>query len=231
LPYATTRDFWIPAAEPDGMKTFYVQFRGAAPALTMSAVYSDSILLDRAAPTGMVLINGGAATTDLRDVTLSLSATDANTVTDMRLRWGNQAWGAWVPYATTQNTTMPPWNGANKTVSVQFRDAAGNVSTAVTDSIQLADVTPPTGSVLINGGAATTNVRPVTLTFSATDANGVTSMRVSWASQPWGPWTPYAATATADIIGGAGTKYYRVQFRDGAGVVSTIYTDTITYAP
>lgn len=228
--YATTRNITMPGGA-DGTRTIYAQFRNAAG--TQSIVYTDSILLDRTGPTGTVLINGGAATTALRDVVLTLNATDAaNTVTDMRLRWSiAQPWGAWVPYSTTQNATIPVGTNGTKTVYVQFRDALGNISTQVMDAIQLQDVTPPTGSVLINGGAASTNVRAVTLSLSATDANTVTSMRRSWVGQTWGAWTPYAPTATASIPGAAGTKTYRVQYRDGAGVVSTIYTDAITFAP
>ena len=229
---APIRDFWL-GVGPDGLRTVYVQFRSAAPALIMSAVYSDTILLDRAAPTGSVLINNGDATTALRAVVLNLSASDtASPVTSMRLRWGNQAWGAWLPYAATQGTTIPVGVNGTKTVSVQFRDAAGNVSTAVTDTIQLADLTPPTGSVLINGGAASTSTLAVTLDLSATDANSVTSMRVRWNGQSWGPWMPYSATRASTIPAGAsGTKTVFVRFRDGGGNVSTVYTDTISYAP
>ena len=230
--YATTRTIALPL--PDGVKTVYVQFRGAAPALEVSAVYSDTIVLDRIAPTGgSVLINGGDASTALRDVTLSLGATDAATsVTSMRLRWGGQAWGAWMPYATTQGATIPVGTNGTKTVAVQFRDAAGNVSTTATDTIQLADLTPPTGSVSINNGAASTNALAVTLNLSAADANGVPSMRLRWNGQGWGAWMPYAAAQNTTIPSATpGTKTVFVQFRDGAGVLSTVYTDTITYAP
>jgi len=232
--YATTRNITMPVG-PDGIRTIYAQFRTAGPVIMVSAVYTDTILLDQAGPTGTVEINNDDPTTALRDVALHLNATDtANTVTEMRLRWSGpgQAWGAWLPYATTQNTTIPVGVNGTKTVYVQFRDAAGNVSTVVTDSIQLADLTPPTGSVLINNDAASTSVLPVTLNLSATDANGVTSMRLRWNAQSWGAWEPYATTQSSTIpVGANGTKTIFVQFRDGAGVVSTIYTDTITYAP
>jgi hypothetical protein len=137
-----------------------------------------------------------------------------------------------MPYAATQSATIPVGVNGTKTVYVQFRDAAGNVSTVVTDTIQLADLTPPTGSVLINNGAASTNVLAVTLNLSATDANSVSSMRLRWNGQTWGAWMPYAATQSSTIPAGAsGTKTVYVRFRDGAGVVSTIYTDSITFAP
>jgi len=57
-------------------------------------------------------------------------------------------------------------------------------------------------------------------------------MRLRWNGQGWGAWMPYAATQSATIPSATpGTKTVFVQFRDGAGVLSTVYTDTITYAP
>ena len=231
-PYATTRNFTLSNA--DGLKTVIVQFRSAAPAMTTSDAYSDSILLDRVIPTGTVQINGGAVSTALRDVVLNLSATDAtSSVTDMRVRWAGQAWEAWQPYATTLAATIPVGTNGNKTVYVQYRDTAGHTSTIAQDSIALSDVTPPTGTVQINNGDATTNSANVTLNLNATDANGVTQVRWSWYSpaSAWSAWLPYSPTLDATIVGGAGPKNVRVQFRDGAGVTSSSFVDSIDYAP
>jgi len=118
---------------------------------------------------------------------------------------------------------MPVGFNGTKTISVQFLDAAGNVSTVVTDTIQLADLTLPTGSVLINNDAASTSVLPVTLNLSATDANGVTSMRLRWNAQAWGAWMPYATTQSSTIpTSASGTNTIFLQFSDGARVTSTV---------
>jgi hypothetical protein len=182
---------------------------------------------------GSVVINGGAAATNVRPVVLTLSATStAGAVTQRRLSWNNGAtWSGWTAYTTTANSSIPVGPDGLKTVSVQFRDSAGNVSITYTDSILL-DRVLPTGSVVINSGAPSTNVRPVTLTFSATDAaTSVTNMRWSWTGAAWGPWVGYTTTGNASITGSAGTKTIRVQYRDAAGNVSTTYTDAILFQP
>jgi FtsP/CotA-like multicopper oxidase with cupredoxin domain len=227
-PYSTARNATIPAGA-DGARTIYVQFRDDAASL--SPVYSDSILFETAAPTGSVVINGDAAATRLRNAVLTLNATDAlNTVTNMRFSWDGVTYYAWEAYATTRNVTLPAGDGT-KTIYVQFRDAAGNVSTPYSDSIVL-DQTAPTGSVVINGGAATTNSLYVNLALSATDAlSTVTNMRLSWDGVTFYAWESYAVTRNATLPAGAGTKTISVQFRDALGNVSTSFTDSIDYAP
>jgi hypothetical protein len=90
--------------------------------------------LDTTPPTGSILVEGGAETVSTTQVTLALSASDAYTVTEMRLRNGAEAWGSWEPYDTSRAWTLPDQNGEH-TVWVQFRDQAGNVSSAYSDSI------------------------------------------------------------------------------------------------
>lgn len=226
-PYAVARNATLPAGE--GMKTISVQFRDAAG--NVSAVYTDSILLDQTPPTGSVTINSNAAATSSRSVTLSLSAADtANAATNMRFSWDNVTWYAWEAYATARNATLPAGDGT-KTIYAQFRDAAGNVSASYTDNILL-DQIPPTGSVIINSGAATTASRYVTLLLSAADtATAVTSMRFSWDNVVWYAWEPYATTRNATIPGAAGLKTLSVKFADTLGNASTAYSDTIQFAP
>ncbi|MBI5632253.1 MAG: hypothetical protein HZA15_02095 [Nitrospirae bacterium] len=183
--------------------------------------------------TGSVLINSGAAATNVRPVVLTYSATStAGAVTQRRQSWNNGAsWSGWAAYTTTASSSIPVGADGIKTVSVQYRDSAGNISATYTDSILL-DRVLPTGSVMINSGAASTANRNVTLTFSATDAaTSVTNMRWSWTNAAWGPWVAYTTPGSAVITGGAGTKTIRVQYRDAAGNVSTTYTDAILFQP
>lgn len=180
-------------------------------------------------PRGAVLINDGAIATNTRTVTLTLSAADQqDAVTNMRFSWDNITWYAWEPFASTRIATIQSGTGL-KTIHVQFRDASGNISAVYTDSI-VYDTAPPTGSVIINGGAAATRVRPVTLTLSAADADGtVTGMRFSWDSVFWYGWETYASTRSASIQGSDGTKSIYVQFRDNSGNVSPVYSDSILF--
>ncbi|MBI5632250.1 MAG: hypothetical protein HZA15_02080 [Nitrospirae bacterium] len=228
--YAMTANITMPAG-PDGTRTIYVQFRDAAG--NVSLTYSDSIQYVTSLFTGSVLINSGAAATNVRPVVLTYSATStAGAVTQRRQSWNNGAtWSGWAAYTTTASSSIPVGADGVKTVSVQYRDSAGNVSATYTDSILL-DRVLPTGSVMINSGAASTANRNVTLTFSATDAaTSVTNMRWSWTNAAWGPWVAYTTPGSAVITGGAGTKTIRVQYRDAAGNVSTTYTDAILFQP
>ena len=61
---------------------------------------------------------------------------------------------------------------------VQWRDAAGNWSTPISDTIEL-DNTGPTGTVEINDGDAETDSILVNLGLSATDASGVASVLIA----------------------------------------------------
>jgi len=82
-----------------------------------------------------MLINGGASRVRTQSVTLTLSARDpapASGVAQMRLANSETALPgtAWRTYATNAAWTLSSGTGT-KTVYVQFRDAAGNVSATV----------------------------------------------------------------------------------------------------
>jgi hypothetical protein len=175
--------------------------------------------------TGAVTINAGAAYTNSLAVNLSLSTT-GGTPPLMRFSNDNLAWNAWEPYAATKAWSLAPGDGA-KTVYVQFGDISGSVLAAANDSITL-DATVPTGSIVINSGAASTTATTVTLTLSASDAgSGVSQMRLRNETLAWSVWQAFAATKTWVLVAGRGTKTVSVQFNDGAGNVSNIYSDTI----
>ena len=87
-----------------------------------------------------VSINSGAATTTSLNVTVASTAADAHSgVIEMRLSSNNSTWSAWQPYVASLAYNLSS-NGGNtnegtKTVWVEVRDRAGNVSTTVSDSI------------------------------------------------------------------------------------------------
>ncbi len=94
-----------------------------------------------------VSINAGAATSTTLTATLTLAATDA---TQMIISNDAGFTGApWETYATSKTWTLTTGDGV-KTVYAKFRDAAGNMSTAVSDTITVSGsgtiavvVTPP----------------------------------------------------------------------------------------
>ena len=87
-------------------------------------------MVDNQAPTGSVVINGGAAATNSRTVTLTLAATDVlSAVTQMRFSNTGTSWSAAEAYATNKSWTLSTGAGT-KTAYVQFKDAPGNWSAA-----------------------------------------------------------------------------------------------------
>ena len=82
-----------------------------------------------------------------------------------------------------------------------------------------------TGSIVINGNASTTLSAQATLalTWSA----GVTRMRFSNDGAHWSAWEALAATRPYTLPAGDGYKTVRVQYRDGAGATSVVFSDYI----
>jgi subtilisin-like proprotein convertase family protein len=112
-------------------------------------------------------------------------------------------------------------------------DANGDLTTISGWSLDFtwADTLNPTGSVAINGGAASTNTTSVTLNVSATDpapASGVKEMRFSNDGVTFSAYQPYAATAAWTLTTGDGVKTVSAQFRDNDGNQSAVVTDAIT---
>ena len=95
--------------------------------------------VDTTAPTGTIKINAGHPYTRSPSVTLSLSATDptpASGIGSMRLMNDGGSWSAWIPYAATKSWTLRNANGT-RSVYVQYKDRAGNISATSLDRIIL----------------------------------------------------------------------------------------------
>jgi hypothetical protein len=221
----------------NGPRTVYIQFRDAAN--NWSQVSSKSIFLDTVVPTGTIAMNAGAAETTSTNVMLTLAGSDAAPASGLgAMRFSNDGatWSDWEPFAATKPWALTSGDGT-KTVRAQFRDNAGNVSAIAQDTIVLdstiVDTEPPTGSISINNGAATTESANVTLTLVATDTGGSGLKEMSFSNDGtvWSSWEPYATTKAWVLAGGAGSKTVRVRFRDNSGNLSAIAADTIAFAP
>ncbi len=123
-------------------------------------------------------------------------------------------------------------------------DATGFVGETRFQTVDI-DKTPPNGSVLIEGGAKDAFSTLVTLTLSVKDAasgpttpppsgyiwgvpSGPANMRFSNDGVFWSPWEPIASNKSWTLETGAGDKTVYVQARDNAGLVSEIFSDTIS---
>ena len=169
---------------------------------------------DTEAPTGSVLINSGDVYANRATVNLTLLATDNVGVTEMNLNYDG-SWHAWEAYASSQDVSLSGGDGEGQ-VSVQYRDAAGNVSGTYTDSIIL-DTTPPATAVdsLPASGTSTT----FTVTWSGGDAiSGLSCYNVQYRDGAEGTWVDWqdCVTSTASPFNGAErhTYYFRSSAQD-----------------
>ena len=196
-----------------------------------STVFSDTVYVDTTAPiNGSLLIADDAEYTAQLNVELNPTAYDQldSDHIEMALRNASESFGDWVAYSTTYPWTLPASEGA-KTVEAKYRDAAGNVSDVVSDTITL-DQTPPAGStVSINDGAATATQVTATLTLTGTDGlSGVSQMRFSADGVSWDAWEPFTTTCTRVLSPTDGLQAAYMQLRDTAGNIATEVSDTIT---
>ena len=134
----TTSKAWT-LANSNASNTIYVAYRDAAG--NVSTCANASITHDNLAPTGnSILINSGNAATGSLNVSLDLASTGASEMYVTNTA-GCSSGGAWESYATSKTWTLAAPDTTD-TVYVAFRDAAGNVSSCVSDSI-LHDSTLP----------------------------------------------------------------------------------------
>jgi len=177
-------------------------------------------------PTGSITIKGGAEAAKCRNVTLTLTATDATPGAIKMCISNTSTCTNWTAFAETKSWTLATGNGT-KTVNVWFRDVWGNESDIpYSDTILLDTVAPTNGTV-----TPTPGVGQVTLDWTGfTDTgSGIEGYKVvfSKGSAPAscsegkqiynGPDTTYMHTGLT--IGT--TYYYRVCAIDEAGNTST----------
>ena len=206
---------WNTTSVPSGAHVLAARARDAAGNVAQAGPVS--VVVDNQAPTGSVVINGGAAATNSRNVTLTLAASDAlSGVTQMRFSNTGTSYGAAVPYATTRTWTLA--NGAgNQRVYAQFKDAPGNWSGAAIDAI-VYDPTAPTISAV-----GSSNLTHSSATISWTTNEAATSQVEYGTTTAYGSssaLSPALVTAHVVVLSGlaANTTYnYRPRSRDAAG--------------
>jgi hypothetical protein len=127
-PFAATRV--VTLSPGDGLKTTYVRFKDAAG--NVSAPISAGITLDMTPPSGTIAFTTPNPVTSALG-TLALTATDtASGVIQMQFSKNGSGYYAWEPFASTRTVTLAP--GLN-TLTVRFKDAAGNLSAPVSTTI------------------------------------------------------------------------------------------------
>ena len=153
-----------------------------------------------------------------------------------RLSTDNVAWGTWASFGTV---TVSPWLFSFTAPSgdgyYEFYSIAADFATntesapAAADANACVDTISPTGSIVINAGATYAPSTSVALTLTYTDAtSGVSQVRFSndniWDTEPWEDSTVARAWT---LPAGDGTKTVYYQIKDRAGLLSSVYSDTI----
>ena len=207
----------------------------------------DVLLVGPGGQQALVMSDAGGGT-DVNDLTVTFDDEAVSAVQDAG-GLGNGSFRPvnYDPASDQLGAGAPPVNG-NTALSVfdglspngQWRlffhdDNVHDVSTITGWSLtfSFADTQPPTGSVTIAGGAASTSSAAVTLGLSATDpepSSGVSQMRFSNDGTTFSAYQPYAATAAWSLAPGDGTRTVYAQFRDADGHESAVVSDSITVA-
>ena len=219
--YATSKSGYI-LSDNDGLKTVYVKYKDVSG--NWSAPVSDTITLDTSPPTGTIEINGGAVYTSASPVTLTLSSTDS---AQMQFSNENGAWSGWETYGTSKSWPLSEGDGA-KTVYVQLKDVAGNVSTEPISAGIILDTTGPSAVTVTDEGAYTPSLSELSANWSGAtdDRSGIAQYQYAiGTTTPGGhdvvDWTDTAGTSVTktELTLSAGTTYYfSVKAQNGAGI-------------
>jgi hypothetical protein len=189
-------------------------------------MYSDTIILDRVPPSGSILVSDGATFVSRTLVPLALTADDDTSGVVAVYLYNCGDTGSWQPFSPTVSWDLLPGDG-EKAVCVEYRDAAGLGSPVYSDGVIL-DTVPPTGSVVINGGASHTGQTTVTLTLEAQDfTSGVCDFQVHNTGGAWSGWMTYTTTLQWTLDPGWGEHTVEVRFRDCAGNIGDDVNDSI----
>ena len=208
----------------DGMRSVYARVRDAAG--NISDVRTINVILDQTPPQNASFTIQTGTYTNTRSVGLSYSGVE---ITEVRVA-ENTCSGVYASHSGSGMITIPSAGDGVKTIAVQFRDAVGNITACLTQTVTLDETPPVLGYFVINGNAASATVRSVTLGISVTDA---TEMQISESSIFTGAsWMPVTAAVNITLSPGEGSKTVFARFRDQAlnqagPVQDSILLDTI----
>lgn len=226
--YASEGKDWQLELGDDGLKYVFVKFKDIAQNETK--IVKDRVMLDTEPPFNCsIMLDGGAKYSINQDkvVDAKLEANGADSIKISEKPDLSDA--SWEPYQLIRPFTLSDGDGS-KTIYVRFKDKAGNTTDIFKDEIYL-DVNPPANcSITIDDGAeATEDInKVVTLKLDAED--DVAYMMVSnTPSFSTNQWQNYESVISGWKLDGEqdGKRTVYVKFKDKAGNISSVFTDTI----
>lgn len=229
LPLEKTIENWKIDDTQEGLKTVFTRLQDKAG--NYSKVLTASIIFDRTPPTNCELIinnNDEYIRNKNKKVSLSLRAEGANT---MLISNKESMEGAeWIPFKTAVGWTLEGEEGMHY-VHVKFKDAAGNESKVISNSIK-SDFNPPKIVKFdINDGSeyCSDPQGQVNLTFQVEDAQemAISNNHLKDTASLNNTWEPYQTSKSWKLEGEDGLKIVFGRFRDDAGNVTHEYYDKI----
>lgn len=200
----------------DGVNTLYV--RATDLSGNVGPEVSITVIVDVTIPT--VTIDAIAGLTSQNYGTITYGAAGGTLPYTYRVRLGM---GAWTDMANATSFMYSGLVEGMNVLSVEAKDSLGKTGMAFT--YVTLDTTAPTGTVIINGGAAKTNNTAVTLAVEAYDLH--MPLEYSTDGSSWSFVAPTAAT----LSGADGAKTVKVWFKDVVGnigsAIGTIVLDTV----
>jgi hypothetical protein len=172
-PYSALKP-WTPTGG-DGIKTVYARFRDSAGNVSASA--ETQFVLDTQSPFGGIALARRVVGPDVITTTVYLGAEDnLSGVVDLRISEDPTFSDAvWQPYTTTLTWPISYTVETEKTVYVQYRDLAGNVSDVYSDTYRV-DTTPPVVYVGVEPGSTPTRTLQI---YAYDELAGLETLRLS----------------------------------------------------
>lgn len=174
-------------------------------------------------------------TTTTAAIALSMSAQDDTAVADLRLTEDGVR-GEWQPWAASLSHNLAGGVGAH-VLTIEARDAAGNVSLPVSVTVQqdAPTVAPPGDrvrpSIVRVAMPAQVRGRRVPVVITARDDRAAVLVRFAGEGGRWGAWQPARGRRLALLSPGLGWKGVFIQVRDAAGNRSRPWFQTVLLAP
>jgi len=218
---------WL-LTEGDGEKTVFAKFGDEAG--NESEVLEIRPVLDRVPPKALSInLNEGATLTNNKKVTLQLDASEAHEM----IISNNGLFGLpakWEPYRTQKTWYLEGQDGT-KTVSVKFRDKAGNESAVIMQKIELDTEAPIVYNFEINNGETMVDGVDVELELKVKHLGGLPDARYMQVSNSKNfsdaAWEAFQEKVNWRMAGNGLQKVY-VRLKDGAGNISLPFSDNLT---
>ncbi|MFC1746658.1 hypothetical protein ACFL35_21885, partial [Candidatus Riflebacteria bacterium] len=221
--YTSSYSNW-PLKNEEGLRTVKVRYQDKAG--NWSSWINTTIIFDNNAPTaGSISINSDAAYSNDRNVTLTLSANGGfSGMSQMNIKNGDGSNNVTLSYGTSYSSWPLKNTEGTRTVSVRYKDGAGNWTSWISNTI-IFDKTPPSATIAYKEGVAT-NQGTVNLQLASADAD---TMKISNVNSGWDSVTEetFSADRVWELTAGEGTKTVYARFKDAAQNWSSSFSKSI----